>query len=213
MCQASDPVIQQLVEDVVRDKTDKGELFTAFDVTRAIRSDGTRARHGDVKVAVHGLFSDGEMGNYQRSLASLQGVSPQPFLYHPVGADVSSYDPGASAPQGKTSPTPATTPTSTPSDPADDDDDDGIVRKTGQEGSLYIPTTMVRDIQLKQGEKSFIYQDNNTLVVSAKDDDSLGTLLATPVVDVKGNVRINKGKLPDKTTYRIKVDEDKILIS
>ena len=41
MCQASDPEIQQLVEDNVSEKMASKEMFTAFDITNAIRADGT----------------------------------------------------------------------------------------------------------------------------------------------------------------------------
>lgn len=210
MSQANDPVIRQLVEDAIDEKINSGDMFTAFNITRAVRSDGTRARHEDVKSVVHQIFNSGKMGNYTRSQINVAGANIQPFLYHPVGADITEYDPGADRPQ---KPAHAPAPTSTPSDPADDDSDDGILRRTGREGYLYIPGVMVRDIGLNKSEKAHVYRSGSQVLISKSDDVSKGTLLGIYSVDVKGNVRLHANQLPSGgPNYRVKVSNGDVVV-
>ena len=79
------------VKDVVKGKVDKGEMFTAFDITKELKASGRRVYHSNVKPIVHALFNNGDMQGYNRSLISVSGAPVQPFLYHPCGADTSTY--------------------------------------------------------------------------------------------------------------------------
>jgi len=79
------------VKDVVTMNVNQGVMFTAFDITKYLRSKGNKVQHRNTKEIVHALFSHGDMSGYDRSLANIPNVSPQPFVYYPVSEDPSTY--------------------------------------------------------------------------------------------------------------------------
>ena len=86
------PHVQSLILSVTSDLVQKRKPFTAFDVTRIIRSDyGVRARHDNLKTVVHSLYDNGQFGNYTRTLIQIPGVSVDPNLYHDPGSDPDDY--------------------------------------------------------------------------------------------------------------------------
>jgi hypothetical protein len=64
-------------------------MFTAFDITKQLRANGTFI-HRNIKQIVHALYNHGEMQGYNRSLIDV-GKNIRPFLYHPSSSDVSTY--------------------------------------------------------------------------------------------------------------------------
>jgi hypothetical protein len=83
--------LRDAISLIVNDKVDQGQMFTAFDITKEIRANGTQARHKDIKEIVHELYINGDMGGYIRSLINIANVTIQPFIYHPNGSDISTY--------------------------------------------------------------------------------------------------------------------------
>lgn len=79
------------VRDVVIDKVNQNEMFTAFDITKTLRQNGTQATHRNIKQIVHALYNHGDMQGYDRSLVDVNGAPVRPFLYHPMSADSSTY--------------------------------------------------------------------------------------------------------------------------
>lgn len=79
-----------LVKNVILNKMNQGEMFTAFDITKDLRQQGSQIQHRNIKEIVHALFDHGEMSGYNRSLVDV-GTNTRPFLYHPVSADISAY--------------------------------------------------------------------------------------------------------------------------
>ena len=79
------------VRGVVASKVTQGQMFTAFDVTKELRSNGNQVRHNNIKHIVHALYNQGDMQGYNRSLIDVSGTSIRPFLYHPTSADTSTY--------------------------------------------------------------------------------------------------------------------------
>ena len=79
-----------VVEQVVNDKVQNGEMFTAHDVTLEVRSRGHRAGHAEIRTAVHDYFNRGGMGvAYNRSTITVPGGTP--FLYHRLVDDPSTF--------------------------------------------------------------------------------------------------------------------------
>lgn len=85
------PDLNATVRQAVTDKVNANEMFTAFDITKAIRQTGARAYHSQVKGIVHGMFQNGEMTGYDRTTIDLPNNPGRPFLYFPPTADPSTY--------------------------------------------------------------------------------------------------------------------------
>ena len=79
------------VRNAVTEKVNANEMFTAFDITKAVRQSGGRAYHSQVKGIVHGMFQNGEMTGYDRMVVDLPNSPGRPYLYYPPTADPSTY--------------------------------------------------------------------------------------------------------------------------
>src|SRR5437763_13803578 len=95
----ADAATQRMVEALVAEKVKAGEMFTAFDVTLAVRKIGGSVRHQEVRDLVHDIYEKGRMGAaYTRSLIDV-GSPTKPYLYHRYSDDAASYQtPAAAAP-------------------------------------------------------------------------------------------------------------------
>ena len=78
-----------VIADVIKEFTDGGKQFTAFDVSKEVIKRGVNQKHGQIKRTIHNLMTNNS--NYTRSLISIQNVSINPFLYYPVNSDPSNY--------------------------------------------------------------------------------------------------------------------------
>jgi len=80
-----------VVEQVVGDKVQQGEMFTAHDVTLEVRARGHLAGHAEIRSAVHDYFNRGGMGvAYTRSIITVPGGGT-PFLYHRLVDDPATF--------------------------------------------------------------------------------------------------------------------------
>jgi len=70
------------IQSIINSKVLRNEKFTAFDITKELRSQGKSVKHYSVKEVVHSIYENGDMGSYQRSLNGGIG-NPPPFEYHP----------------------------------------------------------------------------------------------------------------------------------
>jgi hypothetical protein len=77
------------VKDVITSKVTQNQMFTAFDITKDLRTNGTQVHHRNIKRIVHALYNQGEMQGYDRCLVTIG--SARPFLYHPISADPATY--------------------------------------------------------------------------------------------------------------------------
>ncbi len=102
----ADAATKRMVEALVEEHVKANEMFTAFDITLAVRKIGGNVRHQEVRDLVHEIYEQGRMGAaYTRSLIDV-GAPTRPYLYHRYSDDPSSYR------------TPATTAPVTPPPPA-----------------------------------------------------------------------------------------------
>lgn len=86
--------IQQKIEDQVSEWTDGQTMFTAYDVTVALRNSGERVSHNDVKNVVHQLHQSGKMdAGYEKTMVQVPGTNAKAFLYHHLTADTDEYEP------------------------------------------------------------------------------------------------------------------------
>ena len=85
-------IMHDEVMQAVTDRLNNSEMFTAFDITKSFRNNGVKYPHNEVKKIVHNMFKDGIIG-YDRIRTDKTGAPVQPFLYFPIGADPSTYQP------------------------------------------------------------------------------------------------------------------------
>lgn len=85
-----DATMLQKVKDTVSDFVNRGFMFTAFDITKVVRKDGHRVRHGEVNQAVQQMFADSEMGMYTRETVNV-GAPVEPWVYYHPYSDVANY--------------------------------------------------------------------------------------------------------------------------
>jgi hypothetical protein len=69
-------------------------MFTAFDITMMLRraNPSTNIRHGEVRDAVHNLYSNNQMNGFVRTLQRMDS-GQDAFVYHGYGTDPEDYDP------------------------------------------------------------------------------------------------------------------------
>jgi hypothetical protein len=142
------------IEDTVNENVKAGKMFTAWDVTVEVRKRSKdRVQHFEVKKEVHKMWDNGNIHGYNRCLANLQNVNPQPFLYYPPSADPSTYDGKPVAPAAATAlPAPTSSMTAL-DDGADVAADGSVVYKFDTTDRLCVPNKLIRELNLKAGDE------------------------------------------------------------
>jgi hypothetical protein len=210
---------EQILRDIVAEKVQAGQSFTAWDVTSAARSRGANEQHYQMKNVVHRMFSNGEIAGFDRT--AIPTPTGTAWLYHPLGADIQPYidaiangQPTAGVVPSSSGATPAPASTQTATAVADDDDaaDDASAfeRKsaTDKEGRLPIWSDMLRSIGLNPGDTAHVGTDGTVIVV---DDGKGGGRANLYVVNKDGRVRIGSGILSaflknSTGTYSVKLN-------
>jgi len=86
------PSYRQAVETEVLRRIAAQEMFTAWDITRAVQAQGFHQPHRVLKEVVHCLHRYGRMGgDYQRAVITVGDEGVQAFLYHHGEADPRTY--------------------------------------------------------------------------------------------------------------------------
>jgi hypothetical protein len=176
-------------------------MFTAWDVTMEVRKRSKdRVQHFEVKKEVHKVFDQGCMSGYNRTLATLQNVTPQPWVYHPITVDPSGYDGKPTAPAVVVA-----LPVSSISSVDDNDNsisdiaaDGSAVYKFDTTDRLCVPNKLIREIGLKMGDEIEITcaAPNSAFFVQPKGTGPAApSVVANYVVDRYDNVRISRATL------------------
>lgn len=193
------------IENVVNDFVNNGNMFTAWDVTLAVRKTvKARVQHYEVKREVHQMFDNGDMIGYNRELANLPNVNPQPWIYYPPSADPKTYTGKPVAPTAAAA-LPAPTPVASMTaldDGADIGGDGSIVYKWDTTDRLCIPNKLIREMGLKSGDEVEVVcttPPGNEVSVFQKGSPAIFnnglSQVATYMVDTYDNVRITRGAL------------------
>jgi len=127
------------VENMVAVLINQRKPFSAFDITKAVRSAGFKERHKDVKQVVHQLYGDEEMSDYTRTLVDFPGGNGPAFLYHPPEIDPDSVVSGQ--PVQISSPTPSNRVTK-----GQKQLDGSFVKPIGTRGIVYVPQAFVYEL-------------------------------------------------------------------
>jgi len=151
---------QSIVDQVVQEKLGGSEMFTAFDITLEAKERGATERHRHMKRYIHDAIQreQGPYG-YSRTLISLDGVKEQPWLYHPVGADVQTY-PGLQDDPQPASSQPAVATAVMDEDEDEDEDEDGVF-KVDRWNRLFIPKKILTQVGFASGDLMFVEADPN----------------------------------------------------
>lgn len=79
---------ESTVVDVMTAKVLRGDTFTAWDITKEVKTKlpGEKVNHWEVRNIVHRWYEQGHMGSYTRELGENYPVvtGPQPWVYAPV---------------------------------------------------------------------------------------------------------------------------------
>ncbi len=206
-----DAALTAVIEGVIDDKVQNGELFTAWDVTVEVRNRGHRDRHNNIKNVVHDYFARGQMGaDYNRTLINVPGAPIQPWCYHRFTDDPhTSYNPQASKPQ-KTTPAAVAAQVAGfyAQGQADDDGDDGSTttvpaslpavlpsvagfRQPDARGTVCVPADVLRAAGFKPKDTAHVWQHTADTLKVCKPATG-GKPLGEYTVDENNNVRITK---------------------
>src|SRR5271167_157707 len=82
----------KIIKDLVASRVHRGEMFTAYDITKEVQQRGVKDGHykGGLRDLTHKLFASGEMDGYSRTNIDL-GNGLSAFVYHPDAADPYTY--------------------------------------------------------------------------------------------------------------------------
>mgnify|MGYP003431162763 CR=1 FL=1 len=172
-----DPILTATIQQVVEDKVQKSEMFTAFDVSRTVQNMGHRERHLNMKHVVHDLFESGQLNGYNRTLVAVEPSKPEAWVYHPLTADPTQYKPTyqplptAMTPQsfyqqgaaGSGTPAPSISSVSFAPSTAT------AVRgkhRPDKRGAITVPAKLIKQIGAKAGDALAVEKDGSTLVIS-----------------------------------------------
>jgi hypothetical protein len=136
--------------------TEEGYLFTALDVSNAVKQSLTDVRHREVSPVVRQLYDDGDLGeDYTRSMINVMAGGNKPaqaYLYLLDGDDPDDYDDSRRKQQ-------ALPPVSaSPSSVAiDDDDGDELTLLPGKDGRLRISRAFLERAGVDEDEVALRY--------------------------------------------------------
>ncbi len=86
------PSYREAVETEVRRRVEAKEMFTAWDITCAVRAEGVAESHRVLKEVVHCLHRYGQMGDeYERTFVAVGEGPTHAFLYHHYADDPCDY--------------------------------------------------------------------------------------------------------------------------
>lgn len=210
-----DLATRTVIEQVSSNFVQQGRQFTAWDVTKEVRSQGVREKHNEIKKVVHELFSNGNFGSdYTRSVRQLPNQvsgQPAPFIYHRnyeqpddyVNAQVSASSDDEDDDK------------SSKSSFSVDDHDDGCY-KVDKRSRICIPKQLLFDIGIGAGDTVGVVFDSNSSSLLITKDTKGTDVLTNYKVDSYGNVRISQATLQKVglggNVYDIDGDTDKVFV-
>lgn len=179
-----DAVLVATIQGVVDQKIADCELFTAFDVSRAVQHLGHRERHDNMKHVVHEYFRQGNFTGYDRTLGAVDPGKPEAWIYHPMSVPSTKYQPIHQAlPSGMTAKNFYKTPAAVAApDPVPVGNSFSSItfsppksksvrplkgtHTPDARGALTVPATMIRQIGASHKDVLYVSQTANALVIS-----------------------------------------------
>jgi len=203
--------MRQKVIDAIQKLIADGQVFTAFDVTQALRADGSIVRHHEVRSIVQGLWmsQDAVFDGMERDQIVIQQINEPSLAYHKLGQDPNDHPnavkpvdaddddddvPGLGAgfgdPLGRqVTGVPGLTPPAAPATkPAGK-----VTLEVEAEGRLNVPTSLIRDVlNAKPGDSVVAVVDGKFIKLVNANDVQIGDGSDQHIytVTVRGNVRL-----------------------
>jgi len=161
-----------IVFDVILEKINKKEMFTAFDVFKEVKKRGLKEKYRDIKKDINSLYFS-IMFDYERSIVHIPNVSISTFIYHPKGTDANKYVKINNLSKHSV------------------DIRGRLWHSVDIRGRLWIPSKYITDIGISIGNNVYVTFDGFSLIIT-KNIPKNATKLASYKVDRHGNVAISK---------------------
>jgi len=209
---------QSRIDDIIADWVREGRMFTAFEVSLAVKEQGVRERHRNMREYVHqSIFRSGiARGDYSRTLMDV-GAPEQAWVYHPAGSNPYEYEPldrsGFDKPRVQRDSVPASlrNPSLLKAGTASPHAIPQGAFGTDQRGRLCIPVNLLAHLGAGPGQRVKVLCDQaNDQVLISKGNGTNGADSDTSyTVEPDGNVRITqrtleKAGLNGLQCYRVK---------
>lgn len=203
-----DAVIQQKIDEVVKEFVEAGRIFTAFEVSLAVKEKGVRERHRNMRSYVHESIAEQAGQSYTRTLRDV-GAPVQAWVYHRlrdspyeyVPLDRSGHDtPPPTATRGATAATAAPLrnpqPLNQATSAAPASEADGAFG-TDQQGRLVIPPSILSTLGVSAGSTVEIACDADNQEIRLWRPSQIATMTADTSIDVDddGKLRITNEDL------------------
>lgn len=205
-----------LIKDQITEWTDDKIMFSAYDVTIALRNGGERISHDHVKGVVHNLFTNSEMDSgYSRAMITIPGTTNKAFVYHHITSDLDEYEPVKATYTSNSDPSQTVTSNVSPT----------IVQRIGDrnkqpvndvldkaypahDGRLNIPMTFIKKAGLFNKKFSIVKEQNRVIVTKETSDGTVVKPTSSSAIIVsKIHIKhLNKG------VYKISLDDKKEII-
>jgi hypothetical protein len=169
-----DASTRRQIDGAVKNMLNDGKMFTAFEVSLAVKALGVRERHRNMKDYVHEAIAREATGqSWSRTLMDVGAptqawvyhrLRDNPFLYVPLERDDAKPKRPSAAAQGRTVRNPTPLSADSPAPAAAEDGAFG----TDAEGRLKIPAAMLQLVRIAPGEAAHVRCDklNQTIVVT-----------------------------------------------
>jgi antitoxin component of MazEF toxin-antitoxin module len=189
------------LQEIVTEKIQNGDHFTAYDITRQLRAESFWVKHDQAKAEVHRLYLDGDMPGYDRCLAQKGGSVPA-WEYAPARSGLSILagmmshllSPGASP--GMLAPSGVRVYRTTRGRTVQFTGNGGIAVPVDRRATVCIPARLVRQVALQPGDtvRVFIDRISARLIVRpvAAGSDPIGLPARRYTVDRHANIRITQ---------------------
>jgi bifunctional DNA-binding transcriptional regulator/antitoxin component of YhaV-PrlF toxin-antitoxin module len=221
--------LETIIRNIISNKVQNGEMFTAYDITLLVRATGEFAKHPQVKSIVHDLMRNDNLGiTYTSSLRTFALAAFPAVVYFPLGADVSSYDPNAvkkalaqvpNTTSTLTQPVASVTTTTVVSGSNNTPTTVGaavsgnFTNKTVKVGSgnrVRVPAESIRKLGLKSGDKAYVSIDGDNITISAA--QPVGKTAKAYTVDEYDNLLFRVAN-PAANTFKVGVQGSKVVLA
>jgi hypothetical protein len=193
--------IQEQINEVIAEFIREGKMFTAFEVSLAVKQRGIHERHRNMREFVHEtIFRLGiERGDYSRTLMDV-GAPEQAWVYHTVGTNPYDYVPldrtgmetvpQSARPRGVRNPTRLSAMSSPFAIPPG-------AYGTDQRGRLCVPVNLLDGLGVGPGERVNVLCDpaNEQALLTKATANDPGHPDTSYTVEPDGNVRMTQGTL------------------
>jgi hypothetical protein len=199
-----DPQALPRIDEVVKQFVEQGRMFTAFEVSLAVKETGIRERHRNLRDRVHASIAEQAGDNYTRTLRDV-GAPVQAWVYHRlrdnpynyVPLDRSGHDsaPAAASAGGRAVAAAPRNPqplSATPSAPANESDG---AYGTDQQGRLVISAAVLDTLGVAAGQTVDMACDKDNQEIRLSRPSVLAAAHQQLQVDADGKLRITADHL------------------